>query len=66
MRKSPSHDRAAETPDAKARWFQSLPLQERMQLLCDFTDLFLEVNPKVADRKNAEQAQEGVRILRIP
>ena len=28
-----SHDRGEETPEAKARWFQSLPLEERMRLL---------------------------------
>jgi len=28
-----SQDRGEETPEAKARWFQSLPLEERMRLL---------------------------------
>ncbi len=31
-----SHDRNEETPEAKARWFQSLSLSERMELLCAF------------------------------
>jgi len=37
-----SHDRKAETPEAKARWFQSLPLSARMEFLCAYTDLILE------------------------
>ena len=28
-----SHDRQEETPEAKARWFQSLSMSERMDLL---------------------------------
>ena len=40
-----SHDRTEETPEAKARWFQALTLEERMTLLCEFTDLALSRNP---------------------
>ncbi len=49
-----SHDRREETPDAKARWFRSLPLAERMEMLCAFTDLALAVNPELPERKNAQ------------
>jgi hypothetical protein len=58
-----SHDLAEETPDAKARWFQSLPLSERMDLLCFFTDLVLENNPLVAERKDAKPIAGRVRVL---
>lgn len=47
MNKTVSHSREAETIEAKARWFQSLSLSERMDLLCWFTDLILENNPKI-------------------
>ena len=40
-----SHDRQEETLTAKAAWFQSLSLSERMDLLCFFTDLILDNNP---------------------
>jgi hypothetical protein len=53
-RKAVSHARAGETPEAKARWFQSLPLAERMQLLVSFTDLILEVNPDVMEKRHVE------------
>ena len=58
-----SHDLAEETPEAKARWFQSLSLSERMDLLCIFTDLILENNPHVAERKDAEPIAGRVRVL---
>jgi hypothetical protein len=58
-----SHDLAEETPEAKARWFQSLSLMERMELLCQFTDLVLENNPRIVERKNAEPITGRVRVL---
>ena len=42
---SVSHDRGEETPEAKARWFHSLPMSERMEMLCAFTDLALTAKP---------------------
>lgn len=64
-----SHDRRDESPEAKARWFQSLSVSDRMELLCAVTDLALTLNPSLAEKgvnKVAEQAQGGVRILRGP
>lgn len=64
-----SHDRRDESPEAKARWFQSLSVSDRMELLCAVTDLALTLNPSLAEKgvnKDAEQAQGGVRILRGP
>jgi hypothetical protein len=58
-----SHDLSEETPEAKARWFQSLPLSERMDLLCFFTDLVLENNPLIAERKDAKPIARRVRVL---
>jgi hypothetical protein len=42
-----------ETPEAKARWFQSLSLEERMDLFCEFTDLALAVTPRLFEEKDA-------------
>ncbi len=61
-----SHDRNDESLEAKARWFQSLSLAERMELLCAYTDLALTANPSLADVMNAEPTQGRVRILRAP
>lgn len=63
MQTAVSHDRAAETPEAKARWFRSLSMQERMDLLCEYTGLIFAVNPHIADAKNAEQTGDHIRIL---
>ncbi len=40
-----SHDWQEESIVAQARWFQSLSLAERMDILCWFTDLMLTANP---------------------
>ncbi len=59
-----SHSRQAETPEAKARWFQSLPLSARMELLCAFTDLILENNPDIVEKRHAEPTSGRVRLVR--
>lgn len=48
-----SHDWADETPEAKVAWFQSLPLEERMELLCAVTEMILANNPSIADQRDA-------------
>jgi len=58
-----SHDRRDETPEAKARWFQSLSLSERMDLLCFFTDLILTNNPGIVEQKDAQPTSGRVRVL---
>ena len=58
-----SHDRRFETIEAKARWFQTLSIEERADLLCDFTDMFLEINPEVARRKNAQPVIGRILVL---
>jgi hypothetical protein len=61
-----SHDRVEETPEAKARWFRSLTMGERMEVLCSFTDLALAVNPDVADKRDAQQALGRIQIVSRP
>jgi hypothetical protein len=63
MIKRVSHDRAEESPEAKARWFQSLSLEERMSMLCSLVDMALDNNPELAKRKNAQSTQGRVRVL---
>jgi hypothetical protein len=60
-----SHDRQEETAEAKARWFQSLPLSERMELLCAFTDLILAVNPRIVEQRDAQPRTGRVRVLSL-
>jgi len=55
-----------ESPEAKARWFQSLTVEERMELFAEFTDFLLEINPAIKDAKDAEPVAGRVLVLRKP
>jgi hypothetical protein len=63
MYPSVTHDIKEESPEAKVRWFSSLPLSERMELLCSFSDLILESNPRIADSKDAQPTSQRIRVL---
>ncbi|MFZ1399792.1 MAG: hypothetical protein WAS33_23000, partial [Candidatus Promineifilaceae bacterium] len=63
MEKTVSHSRSEETPEAKARWFQSLPLEERMELLCMFTDMILSANPSILESKDVKPVAGRIRVL---
>ena len=58
-----SHSWQEEEPEAKARWFQSLTLAERMEMLCSFTDLILTNHPTIADTKDDQWASQRVRVV---
>ena len=58
-----SHDINEESIEAKVRWFRALPLSERMELLCSFTDLALELNPELPGKKDAQPTKGRVQIL---
>ena len=58
-----SHDRSDETIEAKVKWFRTLNLSERMDMLCAYTDLALELNPQLPDRKYAQQTKGRIQIL---
>lgn len=61
-----SHDRREESPEAKARWFQSLSVQERMDYLVAITELALSANPDLAKKKALPTAEGPVLVLRLP
>ena len=58
-----SHDFKDESIEAKVRWFRALTLSERMEILCNYTDLALELNPDLAGKKDAQSIKGRVRIL---
>jgi len=58
-----SHDWQEETPEAKARWFQSLSLNERMDLLCWFTDMVLSANPSIREQNDVEPVAGRILVL---
>ncbi len=63
MNATVSHDRNEETIEAKTLWFRSLTLEERMEMLCTFTELLLAANPTIAENKDAELIKGRVRVL---
>jgi hypothetical protein len=58
-----SHDRNDETIEAKVKWFRLLSLSEKMEMLCNFTDIALELNPQLQDKKYAQQIKGRIQIL---
>ena len=58
-----SHNIDDESIEAKVLWFRTLPISERMEMLCNFTDLALELNPDLAGKKDAQPTKRRVRIL---
>ena len=63
MNKQISHDRNEESIESKVGWFKSLSINERMDMLCSFTDIALTLNPKILEKKNAQQIKGRVQII---
>jgi hypothetical protein len=63
MNESISHSFADESIDAKAKWFKTLSIEERMKVLVAFTNLILENNPEIAKKKHARPASDRIRVL---
>jgi hypothetical protein len=58
-----SHDRAEESLENKVRWFRSLSLEERMEMLCSFTDLAITINPRLQETGRAQQTSERIQVI---
>ena len=63
MEPSLSHDRNEETIEAKAKWFQSLSLEERMEMFCEFTEMALTVNPSLQEKRDAQPTKGRFQII---
>ena len=65
MKRDPSvsHDWKEETPEAKTRWFRSLRMADRIQMLCDLTDLALSVNPYLPEKNRAKLTPARIQVL---
>ena len=66
MKPSISYGLRNESPEAKARWFQSLTVEERIEVFCSFMDLILSVNPQLAAKKDARPVPGRVQVLKLP
>ena len=60
-----SHDIRDESIEAKARWFQSLTLEARMDVFVAFTSLILENNPDILKKKPLPRASDRVRVISL-
>ena len=58
-----SHSRDDESIEAKVEWFRSLSVEERMDLLCCFTDLALTLNPDILEKKDDQPFNRRIRVL---
>jgi hypothetical protein len=63
MTGSVSHDIRDESMEAKARWFQSLSPEARMDVFVAFTNLILENNPDIVEKKYVRPASERIRVI---
>ena len=63
MNEKISHNRSDETIEAKVQWFRSLTLSDRMEILCNFTDLALTLNPGILEKKDVKPVKGRVRVL---
>ncbi|GEM_PF-447924 len=68
MKKRIIHDRSTETIEEKTRWFRSLSMVERAEILNEFTELALAANPKILVKKDATEYCVNIRtrILALP
>lgn len=57
-----SHDRDDESLEAKARWFQGLTIQQRMDVFEQIMEVALRINPKLMEWKNAQRPQGAFRV----
>ena len=58
-----SHSWDEETMEAKAHWFQSLTMEQRFEVFCEFMTLIEELNPSVFREKNVTKPAGGLQVL---
>jgi hypothetical protein len=58
-----SHTCDDESIEAKVEWFRSLSIEERMDLLCCYTNLALELNPELMEKKDDQPFGRRIQIL---
>jgi len=59
-----SYDRREEAIESKARWFKSLSVEQRMNVFVAVTNLILENDPDIANRKSVP-ASARVRVISL-
>lgn len=60
-----AHGFEHETIEAKAAWFRTLTVQERLAALSAMYELAVALNPKLREGRDAARPQASVRVLQI-
>ena len=60
-----SHDRAEESLWHKAQWFQSLTLEERLEIFDEMCEMMLTLQPDIVEKKDATPVPGRVRVLTL-
>ena len=63
--RSVSHSFEDETFEAKVRWFQSLTLEERMEIFFEWSDLALAIRPELANSKPPRAIPGRVQVVEL-
>jgi hypothetical protein len=61
-----SHSFAEESMEAKTKWFQSLTVEERIEIFCEWTDLAFAANPSLVKGKDVQPVAGRIRVLELP
>ena len=64
MKKEVSHSFEDETMESKVRWFKSLSIPERMDMLCFFTDMILDNNPAIIEKRDVKSLTGRIQVLK--
>jgi hypothetical protein len=63
---SVSHDRSDEDVLAKARWFSQFSPEERLQMLIDWADTMLALNPAIEEVDRARAVAGRIQVIERP
>jgi hypothetical protein len=66
MKKAIRYEGSDDSIEAKARWFQSLTVEERMQWLDETVEAALATNPELAHQDHGFPANCRVRVVTLP
>lgn len=58
-----SHDRAEESLEAKAEWFSGFSVAERLEMLDEFYELAVGLNPHILECKDAAPIPGRIQII---
>ena len=58
-----THDRSSESIREKAKWFQTLTVEERLDMLSFLTELALQRNPHLMEFKHDQPTSSRIRVI---